>query len=287
MTYSTLDNPVFIIGTQRSGTTLLSRILTAHPRIFIQNEINVKKIFSDNITKTEIIENLNTQIELRHGLNIDNLLAKQGKDIFGIKDPELTVYLYKLQLFIPNSKFILIIRDGRAVVNSYKENKWGLGTNAYTGAIRWKIEVQAQQSFMDKYPENFLLIRFEDLVANLEKTVRKICEHLDITFDEKILEYNKIKAHFVKNASNINTDQMPNQKYVEKWKSRLSGTEIDIIESVAGDILLNYDYPLQGKSISLNWLQIQYFKLHQLILGELEIQYRLKMPRIKRLFKTL
>jgi len=104
---------------------------------------------------------------------------------------------------------------------------------------------------------------------------------------KKILEYNKIKAQFVKNASNINTDQTPNRKYVEKWKSRLSGTEIDIIESVAGDILLNYDYPLQGKSISLNWLQIQYFKLHQLILGELEIQYRLKMSRIKRLFKTL
>lgn len=286
MTYSSIDNPVFILGTQRSGTTLLSRVLSAHPKIFIQNEISVERVFYDNITKAEIIENINKQIEFRHGKNVNQLLTEQGKEIFGIKDPELTNYLNKLKLFIPDSKFILIIRDGRAVVNSYKENKWGLGTNAYTGAVRWKYEVQVQKAFMDDFPENFVMVRFEDLVTNLEITVSKICEHLNIGIDKKMLEYNKTKAQFVKNASNINTNQKPDRKYAEKWKLRLSAFEIDIIESVAGDILRGYDYPLQGKPISLNWLQIQYFKLHQLILGELEIQYRLKFPRIKRLFKT-
>ena len=42
--YSPYPN-IILLGTQRSGTTLLTRMLSAHSAIFIQNEISVEKIF--------------------------------------------------------------------------------------------------------------------------------------------------------------------------------------------------------------------------------------------------
>ena len=276
---------LFILGTQRSGTTLLSRILTAHPKVFIQNEISVEKVFLNNISKIKIIENINSQIQLRHGHKIHDLWLKQNKNFFVLKDPELTYHIRALKQFIPDSKFIIIIRDGHAVVNSYKENKWGLGTNVYTGALRWKKEVQLQKSFMKEFPDSFLLIKFEDLITDLEKTLRKICVHLSIVFDAEMLNYNLATAQFNTNQSNINTNQQPDKKIAQKWKSKLSDHEINIIESVAMDELLDNCYPLIGNIISLRKYQKLYYNLHQLILGEIQIQYRLKMPMLKHFLK--
>ena len=63
---------------------------------------------------------------------------------------------------------------------------------------------------------------------------------------------------------------------MDKWKSRLSGFEINLIETVASDLLEEFDYPLIGRPVNLNKLQKMYFNLHQKILGDIELQYQLK-----------
>ena len=96
-------------------------------------------------------------------------------------------HLDKLEWLIDSVKgrcrFVMIVRDPRGVVNSYIHNKWGLGTNAYSGALRWRHEVSEQLKFMQKYPELVTLIRFEDLLENMEPVVRSVCAHIGIAFD--------------------------------------------------------------------------------------------------------
>lgn len=271
---------LFIIGTQRSGTTLLTRILSSHPAYFAQNELPLKRIFLHADTKQQILENLDTQFATRHeGLSINSFLKKSGFDSWGFKDPQLTEYLPQLELFTDTSKFVLITRDGRGVVNSYIENKWGLGTNAYTGALRWKQEINAQLAFMNKYPEKFIHIHFEDILVDTEQTIRLVCEHIGIPFDDSMMQYFSKKADYKQNEENINTYRKPDKNISSKWKAKLSQKEINIIESVAKDELLKLGHQLQGQPISLSAIEILYYQTHQKVIGWLQLQYRWRKSR--------
>lgn len=283
-----MDSPVFILGTQRSGTTLLTRVLSAHPDIFIKNELNTHAAFKPENSKEQALEEIKRQISNNFKKPFDEVVA--NKKVWGFKDPELTVYIHRLQEFIPDSKFIIIVRDPRGTVNSYIHNKWGLGTNAYIGALRWNEELDEQLQFLEKYPDNTILIRYEDLVIDMESAIRKVCDHLGLTFDESMLDYHNQSANYKVRAENIHTHQKPDKKLSDKWRAQLSEFEIGVIEKITGDKMKRLDYEAIGKPISPNALQILYFKLHQKILGEIQIQYKRRRTlkkRISRKFKRM
>ena len=233
MTYNNykpeLNNPIFILGTQRSGTTLLTRILSTHPEIFIQNELPLDSIFEQDLDSFQIIKNIEAHFISRYKNNIADYLSKRGNKFWGLKDPQLTEHIGLLELFLPSSKFIIIVRDPRGVVNSYIDNKWGLGTNAYSGALRWDKEVKLQIDFCERFPENILLLKFEDLIDELDNTLRQICCHLKVKFEPEMLLYHKKKFEFTANVQNQNTTKAPDAKLKDKWKATLSHNEINDI----------------------------------------------------------
>lgn len=277
---------LFILGTQRSGTTLLTRILSNHPDFFVQNEgMPIKKIFSLTKSVDEISANFNNQfIKSHNGVCINDFLKKKKIKSWGYKDPQLTEYLENLDLIIDASgdvtKFVLIVRDARGVVNSYIDNKWGLGTNAYTGALRWKQEIQDQLDFMEKHPDLLLLIRFEDLLQNMEATIRVICNHIGLEFAPSMLEYHQKKAEFKEKRENINTNRKPDSAIAQKWKKKLSQREIDIIEHVTRDELLRLGYEVNSQHVSISELEKFYYRMHQKIIGEIQLQYRWRKSAI-------
>ena len=277
-----IPNPLlFIIGTQRAGTTLLTRVLSAHKDLFIQNEISVESVFPNSKNAEEVLVAMEQQIVNRHQSDIDQLLKAQHKKYWGVKDPELTEHLNSVEMFANVSKFIILIRDGRGVVNSYMENKWGLGTNAYTGAMRWMNEVNDQVAFANKYPKQSLLIRFEDLVEDMPSTLTRISEHLDIEFDPNMLKYDKKQAQFKQNAQNVNTNSAPNIALAEKWKSALSQREISYINFVAGKTLREHGYELAVKPINPNVFMRIYYRLHQRIIGEMQLQWQWRKAKAR------
>lgn len=268
-----MNNPVFILGTQRSGSTLLTRALSSHPKIYIQNEMPLERLFQPDATTESISKNLKAHISKKTGLTVDTLADKF--DIWGIKDPQLTEHIDSLVPFIKTNKFIILVRDARAVTSSYMDNKWGLGTNAYTGATRWKDEIQKQLELMKQYPKNFLLIKYEDLVENMEVELRKVCSHLDVEFSDAMLDYYQGSANFVANAANINTQKKPNASNAIKWQSSLTSRQIKIIEEVTRRLLELFNYKIQTDGLKLNRLEVLYYSLHQLVIGEFQIQWQL------------
>ena len=282
MKESIISPTLFIIGTQRSGTTLLTRILSSHPKYFVQNELPLREIFEDTATKEDILSNMDKQFSTRHGgKSINQFLKKSGVSAWGFKDPQFTEYLDKLEIFSNNAKFILITRDGRGVVNSYMENKWGLGTNVYTGALRWKKETKRHFEFMEKYKDIFLHIRFEDLIEEMELTIQEVCNHIGISFDPCMLEYFRKKSDYKKKKENANTYRKPDSNISLKWKRKLSERQISIIESIAHEELCHLGYELVGSPIHLKKVEVLYYKLHQSIIGWMQHQYQWRKGRIK------
>ena len=287
MDKSNIGAPVFIMGTQRSGTTLLTRVLSAHPDMFMQNELALPKIFTPNASKQQIIDAIKAQILDENGFSLEEVMEQGNKRVWGLKDPQLTEHIDALRQFLPESKFIKIVRDGRGVTNSYMENKWGLGTNAYYGAQRWDREVNEQLEFMQEAPENFLFIRYEDMVDDIADAMQKVCAHLDVPYLEEMVNYDQKSSYYEKKRENVHTFKKPDKKLAEKWRHRLSSFEIDVVELVAKDTLTKLGYELIGKPVKLSAWQMFYFKWHQKILGEIQIQYRWRKAAFKEKWRKM
>ena len=275
-------NPIFLLGTQRSGTTLLTRILSSHPSLYIQNELPMEGLFDGVLDKETLINRIVAKVFDIHGVTLP---VETGKaPIWGWKEPLLTYELDTLESCFPDSKYVLIIRDGRGVVNSYIDNRWGLGTTAYTGALRWQKEVALQMAFAKKMQEKCLTIRYEDLVQNLPEVLLQLCEFIGIEFSTHMLEFHNKKLDFKVNRENVNTTKPADQSHSDKWRKALSAREIALIELVANHELEANSYTLEQDSISPSWLELLYYRVHQKIVGEFQLQYKWKYrDKLKRL----
>ena len=278
-----MHSPVFLIGTQRSGTTLLCRMLTAHPDVFIKNELPVRSVFTEGASREEIKRNIDHFVKNQYGVNIAGLLNREGKKIWGLKDPELTRYLKPLKQFLPEARFIIITRDPRAVVNSYIENKWGLGTNAYTGAQRWRKEVEDQLAFEAELPGQVLRLRYEDLVLNQQEILESVCEFLGVEFEESMMDYADQKAFIIKSRENSNTFRAPDPALTKKWRSQLSDHQVRVIDSVTREVMDVTGYQAESDVYPVPAWMAAWYRLHQAIVGELQIQYRWRIQRWRRI----
>jgi hypothetical protein len=280
-----MKSPIFVLGTQRSGTTLLCRMLSAHPDIFIQNELNVRRMFAPGWTSDDILNAIEGLIQEDHGKSLEAILEQSHKHVWGLKDPELTYHLHDLEKFLPESKVVVIVRDGRAVTNSYMENKWGLGTNVFTGAQRWLNEVELQVAFKENHSENVHLLRYEDLVAQPDIELVKLFEFLVIPFHEDVLQYSHKPSFYHQTRENKNTYRKPDINLTKKWQEKLSSRQKDIIETVAGAMLSRLGYPVSGVKCKIGTLEKSYYLTHQKIIGELQIQYRWRLSMIREHFR--
>jgi hypothetical protein len=269
-----LYNPLFLLGTQRSGTTLLTRILSSHPKLYIQNELPMDDLFTAPVDKETLLRRMVSKISDMHGVSLS--IESDMEPIWGWKEPLLTYELDALERCFPDSKYILIIRDGRGVVNSYMDNRWGLGTTAYTGALRWQKEVALQMAFAKKMQEKLLTIRYEDLVQNLPKVLLQMCEFIGVEYSAQMLEFHNKKLDFQVNRENINTTKPAEQSHTDKWRNQLSEREIALVELVASNELMANGYSLVQDPISPYWFELVYYRIHQKIVGEFQLQYKWK-----------
>lgn len=269
-----MHSPIFLIGTQRSGTTLLGKILSAHKDLYIHNEVPIPRVFKAGASREQIQAEIDNSVYNRHGKRIDDLLKAEGKSVWGLKDPQLTEHLPALRQFLPEARFIIIIRDPRAVVRSYIENAWGLGTNCYTGALRWNREVKEQLEFERELPGHVMKLRYEDLVLHPQESLERVCSFLGLPFDESMLDYSNKKSFVSNNRQSVNTFRALDPAIVTKWKNELSEHEVKVINTVCKDLMEVLDYKEEiGETAIPGWMKLWYL-LHQKVLGEIQIQYR-------------
>lgn len=219
--------PFFIVGSGRSGNTLLRRILNSNESVFIPPETYVLGELIKKYIKTPFLAwDKTVELVYSHLQNqpefytfniqdmsklIDNALGWQSNERnlsqlinefylyyrdqngstgnrWGDKTPINTFYLEEIMATFPDSQVIHMLRDPYDVVYSY------LNANLYhdctAAAQRWCDSMHAVEAFRQDYPGNLFEIAYEDLVTKPKSIVEEVCNFLSIDYDDKMLSYN-------------------------------------------------------------------------------------------------
>jgi len=203
------DQSVFIVGFPRSGTTLTGQILNAHPNIQVieeeqlvlsrlEQEIkNIPQGYPQGLDKLSQAQLAKFQSHYQ-----DYKLQSTG----GHLDPE-TIGIEKLPLNLvhaglihrlyPKAKFILVIRHPMDVCLSCFMQAFAPNAamaNFYTleNSVAFYVKVMnLWQQYVETLDLNVQLIRYEDLLENVEQSTTAVLNFLDLEWDETLRNYNQ------------------------------------------------------------------------------------------------
>ncbi len=206
------QKPIFIIGSPRSGTTLLRLILDSHPNISCGPEthflVDLSKIVKTHWEQVEAFGFDKAYWHQKTANFFDSFQTeyaqKRGKQRWAEKTPKYTTMLDFISELFPDSQMIHIIRDGRDVVTSHRD-RWG-----YEVAMRsindWKRYVTLATEFGKKVPsDRYIEIRYEDLVTQPEAILHGLFDYLGEPWDPVVLKHHEVE-HDMRESSPGFTD---------------------------------------------------------------------------------
>jgi hypothetical protein len=177
---------------------------------------------------------------------------KGDADVFIVKNRGGAWHLFTLAECIPELKYIHIVRDGRAVLNSqyntdrvYRKGK--MATDPVLPAITWKKWTKFVERFRECYPDRIIEVRYEDLVADHENQLARVQKFLLGSgmlqnIGNKITEEYKERIPAKELSLHANVGKRPMGMNIEKWKSSLSKRDIVAYELIAGKALRDRGY---------------------------------------------
>ena len=245
-----IEDPVFLVGAERSGTTALRLMLDHHPRVAWQYEFELSVEFLPKEggwpPMTAYREWLaNNRVFRASGLTLDasldypalmNDFLRQIRDNHRKPIAGTTVHLHfdRLLRIWPNARFIHLVRDPRDVAKSVIGMGWA--GNVWAGVDRW-IEAEGLWDNVraELTPERYIELQFESLMTQPEEDLRRVCEFLGIDYDPAMLRY---PEHTTYDA--------PDPKLVYQWKTKQTPREIQLVESRCASLLVRRGYTLSG-----------------------------------------
>lgn len=260
--------PFFIVGSGRSGSTLLRVILASHPRISIPPEtwyiLDLVKKFPANqpltpeqqLAATEIVTShyrwpdLNIRVdELKEWMSLQEepslrgfletiyqqYARREGKGVWGDKTPPYVNILPELSDIFPEARFIHLVRDGHDVSKSF-QNMGTYGPGLYANAAEWKKSVNAfrSASARDSINSRTVEIRYEDLVLDTVPTIKRICDFIGIEFAPTMLDWeHNLSEKIPSREAHIHSklSRKPRASDVLRWEKEMSPLEVLIVES--------------------------------------------------------
>jgi protein-tyrosine sulfotransferase len=298
---------VFVLGNGRSGTTLLQALLDAHPHIVAPSETKFIEILYPRFSSIknwqekdimEFVSGLKKDPQFVDYWNInweqlvkDLMLVKEDADyslicktvyyemkgnrddirLISDKNPLYVLFIDKLSRLFPGAKFIHIVRDPRAVINSSIQTFYM--KNFIFNSYGWLINNSIIEKSKKENPSRYFTIYYEKLVENPELTLTQLCGFLNLPFSSEMLTpkvpdmshkpevQKKFLGRIHKNIS------MPvNTGNVDKWETELDPNHRGIVELITGA----YAKKMYEYNVDLNRKEIKHVPYLLLVRKKLE-----------------
>ncbi|MBN1979702.1 MAG: sulfotransferase [Anaerolineae bacterium] len=278
--YEITRGPIFIVGCGRSGTTLLQRMLDAHPEIAIAPETefilrfwlyrdrygdlgrdeNYCQLIADIVAMPEFSEmrldggsfcqdawHLDRGYAALFGLLLKHFAQVRHVDIVGEKTPRHVRYMNILERFFPAARFIHIVRDPRAVVESRRRVPWSTGSVS-GDANMWRLDIRLSRRNAPLDASSLYTLHYERLVQAPEESLREICRFLGVEFDSAMLGYYRhepVSINLEREPWKLGVTQPVTQTTLERWRSALTPSQIAEIEAVVWPEMGRFGYQVQ------------------------------------------
>jgi hypothetical protein len=311
------DRPIFIGASPRSGTTLLRTMLNTHPDIAIPRETRFlpyvwenRKRFGDlsvqanrrRLAKVIFMaqwtraDRLDTPVDAA----VDRLIAgpptlgsllgtcfemyadAHGKKRWGDKRPMYARYLDAIFAMFPDAQFINVVRDPRASVASMRKLGW-FDKQVAPGLDLWDRSLRAVEPWRSRLcPDQYVDVRYEDLVSRPEEALASVAEFLGIAADDVavMLTYHEnVDETAKKYHSRLSLP--PTTDRIRSWEESLEPGEVAFIERTAARHMERFGYePTQAGPVSRELVRAHREHRRAIALK----RYRIELRELKRVF---
>ena len=185
-----IEAPVFVICTLRSGSTLLRVLLDSHSQIRAPHELHLRyvSVHFDQKWSERSMKEMGLDPRAAEYLLWDRLLHRaltaSGKSIIADKTPNNVFVVDRLREAWPDARFIFLLRHPGAIARSRQAYK---GEGADAGVVRYCEALEAARQTYDGHT-----VRYEDLTADPERELRRICEFLGVAYEPTMLDYGQV-----------------------------------------------------------------------------------------------
>lgn len=230
MAISLEERPIFVTGSERSGTTLIMTILGCHPRIAVPEVTWYYPRFRPYLfTYGDLSKDSNFQVlanEMAYGLRkqffgmdvnpatfgaeiaaraketeqsfaglFEAMLGRYAEDVgkprWGEKTPYNLFYIEQILEDFPNAQIVFITRDGRDASAEFLDSSFG-PTNIYCAAELWHMGQDAVRSWRERLPDDqWYDIKYEDFVREPVSEMQRLCAFLGEDYDDTLLEFHR------------------------------------------------------------------------------------------------
>lgn len=273
--------PIFMIGTQRSGSNLLRLMLNQlpnlaapHPPHILERLAPLMPVYGDlgdDTAFATLVEDVCRLVELNpvpwegvklprnavaarcrerslvavYGAVHDIMAQAWGKRDWCCKSLANVHHLPAINAYFPDARFIYIYRDGRNVALSFREAIVG-EKHFYHIARAWHQEQQLALEFADNIlPERVFRISYEALTTAPETTLRALCAFLQADYTEEMMRFNESReAQLTAQAGAMwsNVVKTVGAHRPRRFQEEADASDIRIFEAVAGPSLDRLGY---------------------------------------------
>jgi Sulfotransferase family len=267
--------PFFIVGCDRSGTTLLRLILDRSGEVAIPTESMTLVDFArerDAPLDTDAAFDRLARAVWRHpkirewglaggppkregrtgaaayraALEAPYLAYARGRGAarWADKTPHYVLHAGLIRRTFPEARIVHIVRDGRDVALSLLRVPFG-AANVWAAAHQWRDAVDAGDAAAERDADAVLTVRYEDLVAEPEATVRRVCAFCELTFRSEMLQVERTGADrlirgqeswFTQLGAGITTAS------AGRWRTQMSPARQAVFTSIAAGALRRHGY---------------------------------------------
>lgn len=273
--------PVFVVGSARSGNTLLYHFLLSsghfpqyqtEPLVFdllaprfgdfryrsnrqelMKYWVRSKQCRLSGLDVRQITDRVVNEVSSAGDFLTTvmyQMAREQGYERWAVWGPDNLLHMGVIKRQIPNALFIHVIRDGRDVAYAL-HNKgfirpfpWDRQHRLLISALHWRWKVQTGRRLRHELGNDYVEVRFEDLVLKPQQTLAQVGEFIGLPLD-----YERIRNSQLGVVTNPNTS-FPGElrsgsfQPVGRWRKQLPTKEVQQLESLIGDLLNELQYPL-------------------------------------------
>lgn len=241
---------MFLVGAERSGSTLLRLMLDSHPKVTCCEgfEFMVAMVGDDGkrpstedyhqYLSTQAIFG-SSQLIVDPTLEYDELVNDFFRQRLSASGKEIVAAMVHMDIdrilhIWPGARFIHLIRDPRDVALSVMAMGW-FG-NAYTAIDKWIHAEQGWDKLVGRLEaDRWIELQFADLISDHEGQLRRVCDFLGVDYTDQMLSYADETEY-----------GLPNPSRIGSWKGTMSDRDIQLVEGKVGSLLMERGFEASG-----------------------------------------